>query len=882
MFRLATKNLAANAVRLALTAVAIVLGVGFVVSSFVLRDGLKDAFSGLSEEIVQGTDLLVSTFDADSDDPLTDADLATINNLDGVRIAEGGLFGFDNSVQPIKPDGTTIATNGPPQIAIAWTTDEVLRPVTMETGDEPTGTNEWVIDIDAAANHGFVVGETYDFVTPVGNRSATLVGTFRFGEDNTTNGATLMAFDIDTAREFFSAEDGHWDDISISIDGTVPVPELQEAVAVALGNEPGSIERQNQIDEERPGPGSDPDVEAIADRVIVQNQADVAAETAAQFNSGIDLFGYVLLGFALVSLFVSVFIIANTFSIIVGQRVRELGLLRAIGATPAQIRRSVVIESFLIGVVASIIGIGVGVGLAFGLRALLGALGIPLPAFDIVLSPTTIIVALAVGTLVTVISAVVPAFAASRTSPIAAITGTVEAAKKSSGRYVVGGLFSALGAVLLGLALFVFDGVTSTLTGLGVGAALLFVGLTLLSPLAAKPLSLGLGLPLGATLGKPGQLAKENAARNPRRTATTAAALMIGLSLVSMALVLGASIKQQITETFEAGLQADYFVNTQAFDIPDEAIQRIDDDPNFAAVTGVRLWGAELENPRIDTETATDDSSGTGVAALDFSVADELFNIGVTEGSLGDVDSNSAAIDDSLVERHGLALGDNVEMVLDNGEVAELEVVAIFTEDVLLAPLLITVDRYEQISDQPTSDFAAAKKAESVSAADASARFSEIGEDYPNLQFQSAAEARETFAGFVDSFISLLSAMLGLAILIALVGIANTMALSVFERTREIGLLRAVGMTRRQSRRMIRWEAAIISAVGAILGAAIGLGLGALLVAAIPDEVLSTFSVPWVRIVILVLIASAAGLISALLPAFRASRLNVLDAISAT
>ena len=357
---------------------------------------------------------------------------------------------------------------------------------------------------------------------------------------------------------------------------------------------------------------------------------------------------------------------------------------------------------------------------------------------------------------------------------------------------------------------------------------------------------------------------------------------MIGLSLVSMALVLGESIKAQITQTFESGVQADYVVNTQAFDIPDEAIDRINADPNFGAVTGVRLWGADLMNEPVDDELAAGQLAQTDVAALDFSVADELFNIGVTEGSLSDVDNNSAAIVDDVAERFGIGVGDTIEMVLANGEVAELEVVAVFSEGTLLGSLLITVDRFEQISDQRTSDFAVALKAEGATAAEATARFTEIGEDYPNLEFQSAAEARESFASFIDTFTSLLTALLGLAILIALVGIANTMALSVFERTREIGLLRAVGTTRRQSRRMIRWEAAIVSAVGAVLGAAIGLGLGALLVTAIPDGILSTFSVPWLRILILVLVASVAGLASALLPAFRASRLNVLDAISAT
>ncbi len=865
MLRLAFKNLAANAVRLALTGLAIVLGVGFVVSSFVLRDGLKDSFAGLSQEIVQGTDILVDTVDDDPDLPITDADLATVNAIPGVRIAEGGLTGFENSVQPIKTDGTTIATNGPPQISFAWTYDDALNPTTIEAGRFPSERNEWVIDIDAAENHGFVVGETYQFVTPAGNREATLVGTFRFGEDNTTNGATLMGFETETAREFFIAEDGIWDEISVSIDGSVPVPEVQEAISVALGNEPNSI-----------GPDAVPNE---TNRFEVLDQAEVAAETAASFNQGIDFFGYVLLAFALISLFVSVFIIANTFSIVIGQRIRELGLLRAIGATPSQIRRSVLIESFLIGIIASLVGIVAGIGLAFGLKSVLGAIGVPLPDFDVILSTTTIATALIVGTGVTMLSAIIPALAASRTSPITAISGIAEKEEKSGRRYIVGAVASAAGAGLLFLALFVLGGTQSTLIALGVGAGTLFIGLTLLSPLAAKPLARFLGAPLRSALGMPGELSKENAARNPRRTASTAAALMIGLSLVSGALVLGSSIKAEITKTFEAGLIADYFVNTQAFDIPDEAIEQIEADPAFTAVTGVRFWGVELENTPVDADPG-ETGTGTGVGALDFSVADQLFNLGVIDGDLKDVDNDSVALDDDLAEKLGLGMGDTVQMVLDNGEVADLEVVALFTEAQLLEAMLITVDRYEQISDQPTSDFAAALKAPDVTAAEADERFAEIGASYPNLEFQSAAEARESFASFVDTFTSVLSAMLGLAILIALVGIANTMALSVFERTREIGLLRAVGMTRRQSRTMIRWEAAIISAVGAILGAAIGLGLGILLVQAIPDQFLSTIAVPWLRILVLVIIASVAGLASAFFPAYRASRMNVLDAIS--
>lgn len=865
MFQLAVKNLAANAIRLALTALAIVLGVGFVISSFVLRDGLKDSFSSLSNEIAQGTDLEINALDENAD-PLTTADLDIVNALPGVRTAAGVVGAFDNSIQPIKPDGSTIPTgNGPPLVAFSWVDDNALNPNTIETGRAPAEADEWVIDLDAAANHGFAVGESYTIITPAGSKTAELVGTFRFAEDNTTNGATLMGFETQTAREYFVADADNWNRIGISIDGSVPVEQLRQDVALALGNGP-------TVDETGDSPNA---------RVEIMNEAEVAADIAAGFNQFIDVFGWALLGFALISLFVSIFIIANTFSIVIGQRIRELGLLRAIGATPAQVRRSVLLESFVIGVIASAIGIATGVGIAFGIRALLRAINIPLPAFDVILSPTTIALGMGVGIIVTMASAIAPAIAASRTSPISAISGLSQSTSKSRLRYAVGTTLAVVGGSLLAVALFLFDGVQSTFVALGIGAASLFVGVTLLAPLAARPLSRILGAPLGPILGTPGDLSKENAARNPRRTASTAAALMIGLSLVSMSLVLGSSLKTEIDRLFDSGSRAEFFVNTQAFNIPDEVVDRLDADPMFSAVTGVRLWGTDLENVPVDAaDSEPDEPYSTGVAALDFAVVNELFNAGVTEGDLTVVDNDSVAVSTTVAEDLGLGLGDTVKMRLEGGEIADLSIVALFSEDQLLSPVLITVDRYDQISDQPTSDYVAAKIAPGVSVADADARFAEIGEEYPSLQFQSAAEARASFSSTIDAMTNTLTALLGLAILIAFVGIANTMALSVFERTREIGLLRAVGMTRRQARRMIRWEAAIISGVGAIMGAGIGLVLGILIVQAIPSSILSSFSIPWARVLVMVAIASAAGLLAALLPAFRSSRMNVLAAIA--
>lgn len=853
MLRLALKNLAANKIRLGLTALAIVLGVGFVVSSFVLRDGLKESFAGLSEEIVGDTDFGLTPVGADdngfeeSDDPielLTEGDLTTVRSIDGIRVASGGLEAFPNAVVPIKADGSTIATNGPPQLAFSWTEEEQLNPSVIVEGSAPTEPGEWVIDLDAAADHGFEIGQTTTFVTLEGRQDATLVGTFRFGENNTTNGATLMAFELSTARDFFGTPEGY-DTIAIGIDGSVPVPEVEAALNAALDT----------------------------DRVVVQNQADLLAETQGDFNLFVDIFGYILLAFALIALFVSIFIIANTFAIVTSQRIRELGLLRAVGATPSQIRRSVLIESTIIGLIASTVGLIVGVGIAFLMRWLLALLGIELPSFDVVLRPLTIIVAFCVGTLVTVTAAIVPAFSASKVSPITAITGSADKEEKSGARYVFGGLVTGLGALLIGLGLFGGSTALEVLAPLGAGAAILFVGLTLLSPLVAGPLSRTLGIPLGPIFKRPGSLATQNAARNPRRTATTAAALMIGLALVSMAMVLGESFKAEFTKILDTTIQADYIISGDGT-LPLEIVDRLDADAAFDEVSPVFYSTADFDQP------SSGETYSTDVASFNYATIDALFDFGLLEGALDGINSDTTAIRESVAEDLGLAMGDTIQMQLDEGGVAAMTVAGIFEDDTLSGGVLLSIDRFEQISSQDTADLIVAAKAADVDVATADAAFDTIGREYPNLGFDSAASFREVFTGFIDGVLNVLTALLGLAIVIALIGIANTMALSVFERTREIGLLRAVGMTRRQTRRMIRWESAIIAAVGAVLGAIIGVSLGAVALAAIPGDIITTVAIPWVRIISMVVIAALAGLAAALFPAFRASRMNVLDAIS--
>ena len=344
-------------------------------------------------------------------------------------------------------------------------------------------------------------------------------------------------------------------------------------------------------------------------------------------------------------------------------------------------------------------------------------------------------------------------------------------------------------------------------------------------------------------------------------------------------MVLGDSLKSEFNKILETSVQADYLVTSDLANVPLEVVDRLEEDPAFGAVTPLFYWDATFENDRVDAAAGDEASYDSDVVALEYSKVDGLFDFDVTEGSLQAITNDSAAIRDSVAEDLGLQIGEPINLVLDDGTVAPLEVVAIFEDSAISSPVMISYDRFTEISDQPTADWIAARRSEGVSAADADAAFAALGNDYPNLAFDSSASFRESISGQIDQFLNLLTALLGLAIFIALIGIANTLALSVFERTHEIGLLRAVGMTRRQTRRMIRWEAAIISGVGAVLGAAVGVVLGIILVQAIPDEFLSEFSIPWIRIMLMVAIAAIAGLAAALFPAFRSSRMDVLEAI---
>ena len=837
MFKLTLRTLNANKVRLALTTFAVVLGVSFVVSSLVLGDGLRNSFGSLSEEIVGGTDLQVQPVsDFGTAQPLEAGLLSTIEQVDGVHHAAGQVLA--ESIQPIQADGTPVSTVGPPLLGFSWIDDPALSGFTVVDGRAPERGLEFTIDEDAAAGNDMQIGETYGIVTPSGRVDMELVGIVRFGESNATLGAVLTQYPLETAQNLFNRA-GQFDVISVAYDDAVDRTAVQAAITAVLPNQ-----------------------------VAALDQAQLLDDAKADFNSGVNIFNNILLGFAGVALFVSIFIIANTFAIVLGQRTKELALLRAIGASPAQVRRSTMLEALIVGLVASVLGILGGLGLNYGLRAMFDALGAELPESALILAPRTIIVAFAVGVGVTFLSALAPARKAAKVAPIAAMQDSVDAPRESDRRRNLMGAAVMVGGIAVGaFGLFgAIDGTAGRIAVLGTGAVLTFVGLAFASPAVAQPIIGTIGLPLRA-LGTAGGLSTQNAGRNPRRTASTAASLMVGLALVTMAMVVGESIKQSISDTLTSEVRADYIVSSNS-PINAALISDLADSGSFSAVSGYRYDEIQIGGMT------------SGVMAGDIEATDRLFDLGIRTGQLTN-DPFTVAVYGPEADEKGYEVGDQVEVMFPSGGTETLTVSAIFDSSTIVdEKYLISIREWDRRFGQSTDWWAAALIADGVSPESASATLADLEVQYPQVGFESQAEFRRSIESQIDQMLVAINAMLVLAIVIALIGIANTLALSVFERTREIGLLRAVGMSRRQTRRMIRWEAALVALFGSFLGITIGLVFGWGAVTALPDSLVSTLAIPVSRIGILVLVCGLSGLLAAAFPARRASRLDVLDAIS--
>jgi len=846
--RLTLRGVLARKFRILLTILAVVSGVAFVSGAFILTDSVKSAINNLFVELRGEVDLEIRTEIAFGDsaraerDPVAVSLMKDVAAIDGVRLVEVNLL---RQATIIKPDGEPLKTSGP-AFGISWTGPDGLDGRTLIEGSIPTKAGEVAIDKASAKRAGYVLGDTVTLVGPIGKGEFTLVGLTGTGSTSGGGGASVSAFDPTTANEFLGA-DNQADSIYVGITQDAARSDVQKAIEEVL---PSGYE------------------------VITGEQS--AKETAGAINEIIDIFGKVLLGFAAISLFVSAFLIFNTFAIIVSQRLRELALLRAVGASTRQIHQMIIGEGLVIGIIATGLGLLGGLGVAKGITFAFNTAGAAFPAADLLISSRTVILSIVIGIGVTVTAAIVPALRAGRIPPVAAMRPELGfSALQRSKRLIVGIATLVAGIALFSVGLFVQPGGTiGTLGGSAIGAVLLFLGVASLSTTVAAPVSRAISrilpFPLRPmTNSVPGRLASRNAQRTPRRTASTASALMVGLALVSMVSVVAGSVKKSFTDQLKASVTADFFVTNLSFQgLPVAFGARLAELPELGSVSPFRATVA-LVNGEEKQIGAVKPEMG------------DLVDIDIQRGSIESLADGDILLHKDPARDLNVDVDDTVDITWQNGKTSTLTVGAIYADSSIAGNWLIGLDTLAEVSSAPPVDFfIGAKIADGVSIEDARAAVDKVAADFPSAEVQDQAEFQKSQEDQLNQLLSIVYGLLIFAIFIAVLGIANTMALSVFERTREFGLLRAVGMSRRHLKRSVRWEAIIVSVFGATLGIVVGIPLGIAVAIALPDSFVTATVVPTNTIVTILIASIVVGIFAAIFPARRAAKLDVLDAIA--
>ena len=847
MFKVTVKGLLAHKVRVAATALAVMLGVAFMAGTLVLTDTIGRTFDDLFGDVFEGTDAVVrreaafSSPEGQGDQRgRVDASLVrTVAAVDGVAEADGTIQGYarlvDKEGEPVGDPGM-----GAPTFGGNWSDSADLNPFRIVAGRPPAADDEVVLDKKSADDAGYQVGETATVVVQGPPQRVKVSGIAKFGEADSPGGASFVLFTTPAAQRLV-AEPGKFDAVSVVAEGGLSQREITERIARVVP----------------------PGVEVVTGE-------EITAESQSDIKEGLQFFNIFMLVFAAVALLVGSFMIFNTFSITVAQRSRENALLRAIGATRRQVLGSVLVEALVVGVLASLIGLVVGVAVAVGLKALLAGFGIEIPAGGVVFLPRTVIICLIVGVGVTLLAALSPARKAGRIPPVAAMR---EMAGGSSGygssvRIVVGAGILVLGvASLLGG---LFGGGDSALPMVGLGVLLVFFGVSVLGRTIALPLSRLIGAPLPRLRGITGALARENAMRNPKRTAATASALMIGVGLVGFITILAASTRASINATIDKAFTGDFAIDSGTFGVGglDPALaDRINDLPEVRVATGVRMGAAEIDGRVAELQ------------GVDPATAFDIINVEPLQGAPADLGPDAIAVFEDVAKDDDLQVGDTLPVLFKDTGPKELRVAMIYGENQPVGDYLLGRAAYEaNFADQFDSQIFI-DTADGVSAPAARAAIEGVTAQFPGADVRDRAGFKADQTSFVNQLLGLVYAMLALAIVIALLGIGNTLALSILERTRELGLMRAVGMTRSQLRSTVRWESVVIALQGTLIGLAVGVFFGWALVQALSDEGINRLEIPFVNLAVVVVLAGLAGVVAAIPPARRAARLDVLRAI---
>jgi len=852
MTRVALKGLLGRKLRTVLTAMAIILGVSMISGTYVLTDTITASFTKVVDGSYENADAVISgkvAFKNNQSNTATtpafpQAVLAKVKRLPDVAAA-AGTVGDDAKL--IDRDGKVIATKGGASIAASVDprNDASFNPLKLTSGKWPVGNGEIAIDKRTSEKRHFAIGDTIRVATDQGIRAFDISGIATFASSASIGASTIAIFDLPTAQDLFHKQ-GKFDEVQ---------------VAAKRGVAPQQLVREIQP--------------LLPPTARVKTAAAQTQDAVDDVNEGVGIFQKILLAFGLIALFVGAFVIANTLSITIAQRMREFATLRTIGASRRQVLRSVMLEALVIGIAASLIGLFLGLAIAKGLSALFSALGVEFPQGESVFAMRTIVVSIAVGTLVTLVASLRPAIRATRVPPIAAVRegAALPAARLSRWGPVVSIVTLALGILLLVYGIFGGGLTTATrLTALGFGTLILFIGVSLNAKRAVRPLAGALGWPGTQIGGTSGSLARENAMRNPSRTASTASALMIGLALITFVAILGAGLRSSFGDAVDKLFVADYALTAEnGFDpFTKEADSAVGVTPHVTAVTGIRSGDARVFGHNIQVTAVPPNAA-------------ETIRIDWLEGGVGvpsRLGDDGAFVAKDYAKDHHLALGSPIAAMTPTGKVLQLRLKGIFDPPKGGSPfgdVTMSDATFDANYTKPQNLMTLVNIKGGVTDAN-TARLQLSLYSYPDTKVVTAAQFKKTQLDDINLTLNLLYGLLALSVLISLFGVVNTLVLSVFERTRELGMLRAIGMTRSQVRRMIRHESIVTALIGAALGIAVGVFLAILTTQALSDEGV-VLAIPWTTIGVFVVGTIVAGMLAAILPARRASRLNILEAL---
>jgi putative ABC transport system permease protein len=849
MWKVTIRGLMAHKVRFIATTLAVLLGVAFIAGTQVFTDTFSESFDQIFVDVNRGTDAVVrstvvikSNF-GDQRSRVSETAVPKVRAVDGVAVAEGVVQG---NLRILDKKGQAMGdpNAGPPTLGLNWIDNAQLSRWHTVEGHSPRGPDEVVLDRKSASDADYHVGDTVKLIVGQGDtRAFDLVGIAKFGTLDNFSGASVALLYTPTAQALV-AEPGKFDYIAVGADKGVSQTRVVANLRAA---------------------GLPPGTQAITGAAFTKETQDI-------FQKAISTFKTVLVAFGFVSLFVGAFIIYNTFSIIVAQRSREVALLRAIGAARRQVLTSIFLEALAVGIVASLLGLLTGIGLAIGLRSLLDASGIGVPATTPVISPVTVESSIAIGVIVTMLASIVPAWRATTVPPVSAMRRVaIDTSNRSLVRLLIGGTVTLI--ALANLYIGLFGSVSNRLPFVGIGALGVFVGVAFLGPLFARPASRVIGAPL-SVFGVTGRLARENAMRNPNRTSTTAAALMIGVGLVVFFAVAGQSVKASAAQAIDKTIAGDFVVSSDSrgLDGFDPKLARqIQALPQVDTATGIRIGLAEV------------DRQGTFVAGVDPANFTKIVQFDMKAGSFDQLGRGGVAVPDTLANDKHWTIGSPVLATFQLTGPRVLTVAAIYTS-ALPGQLRYIISNQAFDANYPINQQVDnqiyVKLKPGANATVARSEIEHLASAYPTAKVQDLQQFKHSQLAQIDQLLTVVTLLLLLSLFIALIGIVNTLLLSVYERTREIGLLRAVGETRGQLRRCVSQESVIITLLGTFLGLIIGIGFAAALVNALSEQHLNVFSIPVGQLIGYVLFAIVIGIVAALYPAFRASRLNVLDAIA--